>query len=212
MRAMGRRCIGLAGQRSVRRVRMRATCQSGTNHCGPLRILPHRFAGHAGVEDKGTCGLGRRGLWAPFRAGHGKVGVRDTAGHVGLEKGCNAVFREETGQEIDWQGVVRAISRVGRHLARAIVFRPSSFAGQRLLMISSCGSKVFWRRGVRVIWSSASPSCRPSWRLGFWLAGSEPVRWCCVRTYSPCGGQGCGPARNVAYESAVHREVEHGKE
>jgi len=127
-------------------------------HCG---FHLHTFAGHMEVgsgKDAGhevACGrlrVGQRGLWAPTGAGHGKVEVRNSAGHTGLGDGDDAVFRQETGHGIDRRGVVRAVAAYGaspcgpRQLgvwvhvghrrvwhvpSRAIVFRSSYFAGQK---------------------------------------------------------------------------------
>jgi hypothetical protein len=76
--------------------------------CGPQESLAPVFAGRCGFY--------------PHRfAGHGRVEVRNSAGHVGLEEGCYA-FLHETGHEIDWRGAVQVVFSFGTPYAGRLYF------------------------------------------------------------------------------------------
>jgi len=89
-----------------------------------------------------------------------------------------AVFREETGHEIGWRGVVRVLSRVGHHPLRAIGLSGNS--------------------GVRAIWPSVISVLRADNRLGF----QE------MRAVYPFGEEGCGPMKSLAGIVAGQRKLE----
>jgi hypothetical protein len=101
-------------------VELLATESSGTLRCGPWGGLGFGLqAKEAFAECK--CGpqeslapvfAGRCGFHPHRFAGHGRVEVRNSASHVGLDKGWHA-FLHETGHETDWRGVVRAIFAFG---------------------------------------------------------------------------------------------------
>ena len=64
------------------------------------------------------------------------------------------MFLEETGHEIDWQGVVWAVSGVGHHLARAVlVFGHLPLRARDFLRFPLAGQRCCEDRGVRAIWS-----------------------------------------------------------
>jgi hypothetical protein len=60
--------------------------------------------------------------------------------------------------------------------------------------------------GLHPLWASECSGireCGPSWRLGFWLAGCEPVWLCRVRADETSGRYGCGPGIGAAEAVAV---------
>jgi hypothetical protein len=138
-------------------VELLATESSGTSRCGPVRIMVKSGCGpwgdvvfglwakkafaecECGPQDNlalisaGLCGF------HPHRfAGHGEVEVRNSASHVGLEKGCYA-FLHETGYEIDWQGVVRAIFAFGATSCGPASLLALANAGHEWIDEETCG-------------------------------------------------------------------------
>jgi len=196
---------------------LRATRSSGIPRCGPVWIVvattcgpkenlapvtagrcgfrSHAFAGHVGLERRGDA-----------RNSEVRVANSDSELKTPIqssEKRGDEMFREETGHEIDCQGVVRAtgnlgprpvwaISGVGHHLARAAlafgllpVRATLGFVPPLVRAIPGFGfpplraDNLLWHQEVQAMYLFGEEGCGPS--------GRRATPWCRpVSHWMPC--------------------------